>query len=265
MLIDWFTVIAQIINFLILVWLMKKFLYKPILRTIDRREKRIADQLAEAAGNREEAERLTVELRQKREIFDQEYASRVEEMNREIQTIREEHLSVVRNETTLLKKQQSHTIERESIEFENSFRQELGRTVTAIASKLMLDLADEAIEDKMINVFLARLSDPGMKPDRHQLDDLKKHPRIVVTSAYELSPGQRSRIETALTEWLASPHKIDFEHEPNLICGIEVWFGGYKAAWNIADYLQTLKKTVESSGVRFPEQNGADPIGTKKP
>jgi len=38
MLIDWFTVVAQVINFLILVWLMKRFLYKPILNAIAARE-----------------------------------------------------------------------------------------------------------------------------------------------------------------------------------------------------------------------------------
>ena len=40
--IDWFTVVAQAINFLILVWLLKRFLYKPILHAIDEREKGIA-------------------------------------------------------------------------------------------------------------------------------------------------------------------------------------------------------------------------------
>ena len=49
MLIDWFTVGAQVLNFLILVWLLKRFLYKPILNAIDAREKRIAAELADAA------------------------------------------------------------------------------------------------------------------------------------------------------------------------------------------------------------------------
>ena len=37
MLIDWFTVGAQALNFIILVWLLKRFLYKPILDAIDAR------------------------------------------------------------------------------------------------------------------------------------------------------------------------------------------------------------------------------------
>ena len=42
--IDWFTVFAQVINFLILVWLLKQFLYKPILNAIEARENKVAGQ-----------------------------------------------------------------------------------------------------------------------------------------------------------------------------------------------------------------------------
>jgi hypothetical protein len=56
MLIDWFTVGAQALNFLILVWLMKRFLYKPILNAVAEREKRIAAELADAAQKKDDAE-----------------------------------------------------------------------------------------------------------------------------------------------------------------------------------------------------------------
>ena len=55
MLIDWFTVGAQVLNFLVLVWLMKRFLYKPILDAIDAREKGIATELADADAKKAEA------------------------------------------------------------------------------------------------------------------------------------------------------------------------------------------------------------------
>ena len=57
MLIDWFTVGAQVLNFLILVWLLKHFLYKPILNAIDAREKRIASELADADAKKTEAQK----------------------------------------------------------------------------------------------------------------------------------------------------------------------------------------------------------------
>ena len=55
MLIDWFTVSAQIVNFLILVWLLQRFLYRPILDAIDAREQRVAAALTKAEANKEEA------------------------------------------------------------------------------------------------------------------------------------------------------------------------------------------------------------------
>ena len=73
--IDWFTVVAQAINFLILVWLLKRFLYKPILHAIDEREKGIAAQLAEAEAKKAEAQKERDDFQHKNEAFDQERAA----------------------------------------------------------------------------------------------------------------------------------------------------------------------------------------------
>ena len=75
MLIDWFTIGAQALNFLILVWLMKRFLYKPILNAIDAREKRIAKELADADAKKTEAQKERDEFQKKNEEFDQQRAA----------------------------------------------------------------------------------------------------------------------------------------------------------------------------------------------
>ena len=77
--INWFTVTAQVINFLILVWLLKRFLYKPVLDAINEREKKIASQLNEAAAKTVEARKESDEFRQKNEAFD---AEKKEQMNK---------------------------------------------------------------------------------------------------------------------------------------------------------------------------------------
>src|SRR5665647_3755722 len=69
--INWFTVIAQVLNFLILVWLLKRFLYKPILNAIEAREKKVADQLSDAESKKEEANKELTQYQQKNEEFDQ--------------------------------------------------------------------------------------------------------------------------------------------------------------------------------------------------
>ncbi len=74
MLIDWFTIVAQALNFLILVWLMKRYLYKPILHAIDEREKRIAAELADAAKKKIEAQKESDDYKQKNKEFDEQRA-----------------------------------------------------------------------------------------------------------------------------------------------------------------------------------------------
>ena len=75
MLIDWFTVGAQALNFIILVWLLKRFLYKPILDAIDAREKRIAAELADADAKKAEAKKERDEFQHKNEEFDEQRAA----------------------------------------------------------------------------------------------------------------------------------------------------------------------------------------------
>src|SRR5580698_7287174 len=75
MLIDWFTVGAQALNFLILVWLMKRYLYKPVLNAIDAREKLVAAELADAAAKKAEVQKDRDEFQHKNEEFDQQRAA----------------------------------------------------------------------------------------------------------------------------------------------------------------------------------------------
>ena len=75
MLIDWFTVGAQTLNFLVLVWLLKRFLYKPILDGIDAREKRIAMEMANADATKAEAQKEQKEFQHKNEEFEQKRAA----------------------------------------------------------------------------------------------------------------------------------------------------------------------------------------------
>src|ERR1700722_12951920 len=75
MAISWFTIVAQVINFLILVWLLKRFLYKPILHAIDEREKGIASQLADAEAKKAEAHKEREDFQKTSEAFDKERAA----------------------------------------------------------------------------------------------------------------------------------------------------------------------------------------------
>ena len=102
MLINWFTVIAQAINFLILVWLLKRFLYKPILHAIDEREKGIATQLAQAEAKKAEAQKDRDDFQHKNEAFDQERAALLKKATDEAKAERQRLLDEARKDADLL-------------------------------------------------------------------------------------------------------------------------------------------------------------------
>ena len=112
MLIDWFTVGAQALNFLILVWLMKRFLYKPILHAIDAREKRIAAELADADAKKAEAQKERDEFQHKNEEFDQQRAALLSKATDEAKAERQRLLDEARKAADVLSAKRGETPEK---------------------------------------------------------------------------------------------------------------------------------------------------------
>ncbi len=105
MLIDWFTVVAQAVNFLILVWLLKRFLYQPILNAIDAREKRIAAELADADAKKAEAQQEREEFRRKNAEFDQQHTALLNQATAEAAAERQRLFDAARNDADKLARQ----------------------------------------------------------------------------------------------------------------------------------------------------------------
>src|SRR5271168_605363 len=113
MLINWFTVFAQAINFLILVWLLKRFLYKPILHAIDEREKGIATQLAQAEARKAEAQKERDDFQHKNETFDQERAALMTKVADEAKAERQRLLDEARRASDTLRAKRQEALRNE--------------------------------------------------------------------------------------------------------------------------------------------------------
>ena len=120
MLIDWFTVLAQVVNFLILVWLLKRFLYRPILDAIDAREKRIAKELADADAKKAEAQKERDEFQHKNEEFDQQRAALLSKATDEAKAERQRLLDEARKAADALAAKRQEALRSEAEEPERS-------------------------------------------------------------------------------------------------------------------------------------------------
>ena len=243
MLIDWFTVIAQAVNFLILVWLLKRYLYQPILHAIDAREKRIAAQLWEAAEKQAEAQRQRDDFQRKNDEFEQQRAALLDKVADEAKAERKRLLDAVRNDSESLRARLQETLNNEQRNLDREITIRTQREVFAIARKTLADLADAALEERMAETFISRLRGlDSEERSRMSLASNSSSRPIRVRSAFDLLPAQQAAIETAVREILAAENKIGFETAPDLVGGIELIINGHKLAWSIADYLAAMEK-----------------------
>ena len=246
MLIDWFTVGAQAINFLILVWLMKRFLYKPILDAIDARETRIATELADADAKRAEAQKERDEFQQKNGEFDQQRAAMLSQATDEAQAERERLLDEARQAATALSSKRQEALRKEQQSLHQALSRRTQQEVFAIARKVLTDLAGTSLEERLGEVFMRRLREMDGQAKAGLAEALQAASTpALVRSAFDLPAEQRESIQNALDETFSAEIHLRFQTAPDLIGGIELTTNGHKVAWSIVDYLASLEKGVD--------------------
>jgi F-type H+-transporting ATPase subunit b len=245
MLIDWFTVGAQALNFLILVWLMKRFLYKPILHAIDAREKRITTELADADAKKDEAQQERDEFQHKNEEFDRQRAVLLSQATDEAQAERERLLDEARQAAAVLSSKRQAALRNEQQNLHQALSRRTQQEVFAIARQTLTDLAGTSLEERLGEVFTRRLRELDGEAKTGLAEALQTTPEpALVRSACDLPAEQRAAIQNAVNETFSADIHLRFQTAPDLIGGIELTTNGQKVAWSIADYLASLEEGV---------------------
>lgn len=247
MLIDWFTVVAQIINFLILVWLLKRFLYKPILDAIDAREKRIKAELADADAQKAAAQQERDEFEHKNQEFDRLHTARINEVAEEAKAKRSELLDAARKEANELREKMQDALQSEQRSLNEALTLQVRGEVFSIAGKALADLADSSLEAKMTDVLLQRLQSLN---DAEQAElkaiFMSTNKPLLVRSTFKLPQPQCDAIETAIKQLFGQDKTVQFKTDPDLVSGIEINADGHKIAWSISAYLSSLSEKVDN-------------------
>jgi F-type H+-transporting ATPase subunit b len=247
MLIDWFTVLAQMVNFLVLVWLLRRFLYGPILGAIDAREKDIAARLAAAEATQAEARKERDDFQHKAEAFDQQRDALLHKATDEADAARDRLTASAQKDADAARTQWQASLQSEQHALGEDLVRHARQGVFDIARKTLAELAATPLEACMGDVFIARLrSLSGAAHDQLAASLTASAEPALVRSAFDLAPAQRAAIQAAVGETYGVQTPLRFETAPSLISGIELTANGQKVAWNIADSLEALERDVSS-------------------
>jgi F-type H+-transporting ATPase subunit b len=247
MLIDWFTVVAQLVNFAVLIWLLKRFLYRPVLDAMAAREQRVRETVAAADRQKAAAVAETERLRAQQETLAQQKEALLQGARAEAAATRDELLAQARKEADAQEALLRQSLDRDWQEFRAELAQRTQTEALDVARQALRELADAAIEARMAEAFLKKLAAlDGDDKARLQAAALRSDHPLVVRSGFELAAPIRERLQQSLREQLMSQTALRFETNPGLIAGIEIAFDGRKIAWTFDDFLRSLELDVRS-------------------
>ncbi len=246
--INWFTVIAQVINFLILVWLLKKFLYKPILNAVNEREKKITDQLKDADDKKAVAQKEQDDFKKKNEDFDQQKKELMDKAVADVNTEKQKLLDEAKDDANTLRTNMEKAAKEKQANDNVEIAEKIQQQVFAITRKALADIASISLEEYSANTFVKHLA--ALKDDEKKqfIEAFKSNSNaILVRSAFDLSAKQQSEINNEVNVILSADTHLQFKTTPDIISGIELYTNGYKIAWSFLEYLNSLEKNISET------------------
>jgi F-type H+-transporting ATPase subunit b len=251
--IDWLTVAAQIVNFLILVYLLKRFLYQPVMTAMARREQGIAERLEEAWQREQKAEEKARSFEEKSAELERRRQELIAQAREDAEKERNQWLDQARAELAEQRETWRSDLEREKQDFLKALQRQVADVIQAVARKCLTELADAELEQQMVRSFLARLQSLD-EEDRRALAVSAGNMQIL--TAFPLPDELCGRVEEALHRQIGEHIATRFSLSADLVCGIVLKTEEQELGWNIADYLQALARRIDEALI--PTQRAKD-------
>ncbi len=243
MLIDWFTVGAQVVNFLVLVYLLKRFLYHPILRAMDRREQAIDTRLADAEKTRAAAERTAAEYQQQKRQLEEQSDRRLAQAEADAERRRKELIEQAKTEAEGLRQRWSETVGRERARFLGELKKRVGVETLRISRKSTVALTGEDLQPRLAAVLLGKLRGLAIQ-EKERCAQAAIAASPAVRTPFPLGGALEKEISAGLQEICGSDVPVAYSTDPEMALGIETTIGELKLAWGIDSYFSELEKSV---------------------
>lgn len=248
MLIDWFTVGSQLINFIILLVLLKYFLYGRIIRAMDEREEKIRSRLEEAEDKKNEAEEEVRKYQKKNDELENKRNEILSQAKAEAEKQKKTLFREIRVESDSRRKRWLESIENEKQAFLTDLRQMFSQHVYAVAKKTVRDLTDEALEKKIVSAFAKQIRTADEDQMKTLADSLKKsNADLRVFSGFEMSSNYREKIAKSIHDKMGADIGIEFETSSRMGLDLELRTEGHRFSWGAQDYLDRLEQAVQQT------------------
>ena len=243
---SWWTFALQAANFLILIWLLQRFLFKPVKAIVAQRKAEISRLLTEAAAEREGAEHLKQEIEAKRSQLDAERQKIIDEERAQLSAERQKIIEEARSEGETVRNQALKRLDEERTAAGNELFERTVALATDLAERLLRELALPSME----RPFLGRVMD---YLDRMPAEERAKlFPRVdtatlLVTTAHALGTQEQAAWREQLATRFGADLGVKFGVDPTLIAGSVITFPHTILRFNWRDSLTTARKELQTN------------------
>jgi F-type H+-transporting ATPase subunit b len=226
MLINWFVVLSQIVNFIIVILVLKFFLYRPILEKIRQHQKKVEDELKDAAQKQKEAKELLEQMKKQKSELDFQTAQKKKEIKKELDHLHDQLLENAKQDVAHQKEEWTEDFKRDQQEAYVEYKNRMVQELFSIVRKSIESLSHLKLEEAIISAFLS------------QLKEIPTTAHLQVKTALDIPEAVRQKIKDSLKQ------EVEFIQDPQLVAGIALYIDGKKMSWNVEDYLTTLQKPL---------------------
>jgi F-type H+-transporting ATPase subunit b len=231
---DLTTFALEVLNFLVLVWLLKHFFYRPVLAVIEKRQAGTAKTIADAETVRREAEGLKSEYQTRLAEVDKDRAAAKAILDEEIAAERLRRLAAVEAEVNADRQRRQMLEAREKNEREAALERGAVTIAARFASRFLDRLAGPELETKLVELALSELD--TLAPEK--LEAMRDAGvNIKVVSAYPLNEAQRAAFTLSLDHLAGRALTPEFSVDPMLKAGVCIMVGSWVLMANLRDEL----------------------------
>ncbi|GAB4144424.1 MAG: ATP synthase subunit B [Sphingomonadales bacterium] len=246
--IDWVTVAAQALNFLVLVWLLKHFLYGPITRAMQRREQRIQKRFDDAEAKREEAQREADSYREQQRKLQDEREALLKEARQQARETAQELEQQARDEVAQKRKAWQQQLEAEQTEFLEGLKQRAAKHFYDLAQRALNDLAGRRLQDALAARFIVQLDDLESSQRKKARKAIGRSDRdITIQTGFALEPAEKSQLTKAVHDAFDTDRGVRYVNGDDIGLGLRLEANGYSLEWSLQSYIDALRENLEQA------------------
>lgn len=254
--IDWLTVAAQLVNFLVLVWLLQRFLYRPISVAMRRREARIEERLAEARAAHARAEEEAETLRRRQRELEDAKGGILDASRAEANDLRKRLDAELREEMDARRATWHRHLQEEREQFAALLQRRAGHQLLDITGRVLAEFADSDLSERIAGRFVARIEALDADTRDRLAKAAARAGSATVETGRPVGTATRGRITRALHAALGTDIPVAYREDEEVLLGARLTIGEQTVEWSAARYLRRLgamlDEVLDSAGHGSP-------------